>query len=116
MLRVIFRAPYKQALSMKRILVVLARAVAFIPAVALASPPSPEGCAAGGKMVMSFAMLRDQQKPIGEVDDFIDEMPGGDADQHAFYKKLARATYSQPDLDPQQARDSFVAFCSSPAP
>jgi|GEM_PF-5645101 len=81
-----------------------------------ASATSPEGCAAGGKLVQSFATFRDEGKPLSDVDRFIATLPGAGAEQQAFYRKLARTTYAQESLSPDQARDSFIRFCSAPAP
>lgn len=98
---------------MKRLLAILAASTALLvtPGYAMTA----KACATGGKMVEAFAMLRDQHRPIEDVDAYIDHLPGidGDKQQSDFYKKLARATYSQPDLTPPQARDSFVEFCST---
>jgi hypothetical protein len=97
---------------MKRFLVAL---VGLSTAINAFASGSPHGCAADGKMVQSFALFRDQHKPIADVDTFIERMPDADMEQQGFYKKLARATYAQPELTPEQAESSFVRFCSTPS-
>lgn len=98
---------------MQRLLAIVAFSTALFASPGFAVTST--ACATGGKMVEAFAMLRDQHKPIADVDAYIDKLPGidGDKQQSDFYKKLARATYSQQNLTPPQARDSFVEFCSS---
>lgn len=81
-----------------------------------ASATTREGCAAGGKLVQSFAVFRDEGKPLSDVDAFIATLPGAGTEQQAFYRKLARTTYAQESLSPEEARDSFVRFCTAPAP
>jgi hypothetical protein len=98
---------------MTRLLHALAIAVAASLVAPEAAAASQKACETGGKMVETFAMFRDQHKPISDVDAYIDNLPGvrGDKEQSDFYKKLARATYAKEGMSPAQARESFIGFC-----